>query len=30
MEAAGVSTKVLQDRAELLRLEGISIIYRSY
>jgi len=27
MEAAGVSTKVLQDRAELLRLEGISIIY---
>ena len=27
MEAAGVSTKVLQERAELLRLEGISIIY---
>ncbi|MHC8411251.1 heavy metal translocating P-type ATPase [Pseudomonas sp. Hz4] len=27
MEAAGVSTKILQDRAELLRLEGISIIY---
>ncbi|POA77448.1 heavy metal translocating P-type ATPase [Pseudomonas sp. DP16D-R1] len=27
MGAAGVSTKALQDRAELLRLEGISIIY---
>ncbi|ETK21078.1 copper-translocating P-type ATPase [Pseudomonas sp. FH4] len=27
MDAAGVSTKVLQYRAELLRLEGISIIY---
>ncbi|AZC31791.1 Lead, cadmium, zinc and mercury transporting ATPase [Pseudomonas chlororaphis subsp. piscium] len=27
MEAAGVSTKPLQERAELLRLEGISIIY---
>ncbi|MEB0042656.1 MULTISPECIES: heavy metal translocating P-type ATPase [unclassified Pseudomonas] len=27
MEAAGVSTKALQERAELLRLEGISIIY---
>lgn len=27
MEAAGVNTKPLQKRAELLRLEGISIIY---
>ena len=27
MEAAGVSTKPLQERAELLRLDGISIIY---
>ncbi|WDG70312.1 heavy metal translocating P-type ATPase [Pseudomonas chlororaphis] len=27
MEAAGVSTKPLQERAESLRLEGISIIY---
>ena len=27
MDAAGVSTKVLKYRAELLRLEGISIIY---
>ena len=27
MEAAGVSTKPLQKRAELLRLDGISIIY---
>lgn len=27
MEAAGVTTKPLQERAELLRLDGISIIY---
>jgi Cu+-exporting ATPase len=27
MESAGVSTKPLQERAELLRLDGISIIY---
>ncbi|WP_283189506.1 heavy metal translocating P-type ATPase [Pseudomonas sp. PMCC200344] len=27
MEAAGVNTKPLQERAELLRLDGISIIY---